>query len=94
MLTGCMSTTQKHRNFVAEPMNGKPVTDLAGIGPVLGMRLEAMGINEASMVLGQFLILKQNKDLFIDWIKAQTRANNKQAADCYNCLYEWCGEFL
>ena len=19
---------------------------------------------------------------------------NKQAADCYNCLYEWCDEFL
>ena len=89
-----MSTTQKHRNFVDEPMNGKPVTDLAGIGPVLGMRLEAMGFDMAYVVLGQFLILKKNEDLFIDWIKAQTGANNKQAADCYNCLYEWCDEFL
>ena len=87
-------TSQKHRNFVAEPMNGKPVTDLAGIGPVLGMRLNAMGFNKASEVLGQFLILKQNKDLFIYWIKALVGANNKQAADCYNCLNEWCDEFL
>ena len=97
-----MSTTQKHRNFVDEPMNGKPVTDLAGIGPVLGMRLEAMGIDEATMVLGQFLLLKKNEELFIDRIKDLTKvsgnnlagANNKHAADCYNSLNEWCGAFL
>ena len=49
---------------------------------------------QAYVVLGQFLILKKNKDLFIDWIKDLAGANNKQAADCYNCLYEWCDEFL
>ena len=53
-----MSTTsQKHRNFVAEPMNDKPVTDLAGIGEVLGKRLQNKGFD------------KVNKNSFNDFYK-------------------------
>lgn len=114
-----MSTTsQKHRNFVAEPMNDKSVTDLAGIGEVLGKRLESKGFDKVShlqapkeelspymlteapfsfqayVVLGQYLILKKNKDLFIDWLKDIAGANTKQASDCYQCLSDWCDEFL
>ncbi len=90
-----MSTTsQKHRNFVAEPMSDKPVTELAGIGEVLGKRLEAKGFDKAYVVFGQFLILKKNRDLFVDWLKDMASANNKQATDCYQCLADWSEEFL
>lgn len=44
-----MSTTsQKHHNFVSEPMGDKPVTDLAGIGEVLGKRLSDQGFDRVS----------------------------------------------
>ncbi len=49
---------------------------------------------QAYVVLGQFLLLKKNRDLFIDWLKDLAGANNKQASDCYQCLNDWCDEFL
>lgn len=40
------SSTQKHRNFVSEPMAGKPVTAVPGIGPTLGRELNREGISK------------------------------------------------
>ncbi|XP_059471446.1 barrier-to-autointegration factor [Neocloeon triangulifer] len=88
------STSQKHRNFVAEPMGEKPVMELAGIGEVLGKRLEGKGFDKAYVVLGQYLVLKKNQELFVDWLKDTCSANTKQSTDCYNCLNDWCDEFL
>lgn len=88
------STSQKHRNFVAEPMGEKPVTDLAGIGPALGGRLSDQGFDKAYTVLGQFLILKKDRELFVDWLNTTCGANSKQAGDCFQCLDEWTRAFL
>lgn len=88
------STSQKHRNFVAEPMGDKPVTDLAGIGEVLGQRLVDKGYDKAYVVLGQFLLLKKNEEDFLLWLKETISANSKQAGDCYQCLRDWCDAFL
>lgn len=44
------STSQKHRNFVSEPMGEKPVTDLAGIGETYGQRLENQGFDKVKYI--------------------------------------------
>jgi len=89
-----MSTSQKHRNFVGEPMGEKGVKDLAGIGDALGDRLCNKGFDKAYVVLGQFLLLKKNDELFKDWLKGTCGANSKQQNDCYTCLKDWCDSFL
>jgi len=88
------STSQKHRNFVSEPMGEKAVNELAGVGDVISKRLEAKGFDRAYIVLGQFLVLKKHKELFIDWMKDICGANVRQASECYQCLSDWCDEFL
>lgn len=89
-----MSISQKHRNFVSEPMGNKSVTELAGIGETLGERLKSKGFDKAYVVLGQFLLLKKNQEQFIKWLKDTCSANDKQAKDCSDCLKEWCGQFV
>jgi len=84
------STSQKHRNFVAEPMGNKPVNELAGVGETLGKRLADKGYDLANVVLGQYLLLKGNEELFSEWMKETCNANAKQQRDCYTCLKEWC----
>ena len=75
-------------------MGGKKVTQLAGIGEVLGKKLEEKGFDKAYVVLGQFLVLKKDEEMFLDWIKEQCGANKKQGGDCYTCLKGWCDSFL
>ncbi|KAM5325808.1 barrier-to-autointegration factor-like [Glossophaga mutica] len=81
-----MTTSQNHRDFVAEPMGEKPVGSLAGIGEVLGKKLEERSFDKAYVVLGQFLVLKKDKELFWEWLKDTCGANAKQSRDCLECL--------
>nr|XP_056709801.1 barrier-to-autointegration factor-like [Euleptes europaea] len=92
--TAKMSTSRKHRDFVGEPMGEKPVSSLAGIGDVLGKKLEAKGFHKASDVFGQFLVLKKDEDLFRAWLKDTCGASAKQSRDCSGCLREWCDAFM
>ncbi|XP_073410791.1 barrier-to-autointegration factor [Dendrobates tinctorius] len=88
------STSQKHKDFVAEPMGEKEVQCLAGIGDVLGGKLVDKGFDKAYVVLGQFLVLRKDEELFKDWLRDTCGANSKQTRDCYTCLKEWCDAFL
>ena len=89
-----MSTTSvKHREFVSEPMSDKDVTALAGVGETFGKKLKAVGFDkvtstcvvcgdilQAYTVLGQFLVLKKDRELFLDWMRAARRRITPAAA--------------
>nr|XP_018669723.1 barrier-to-autointegration factor [Ciona intestinalis] len=84
------STSQKHQDFVGEPMGEKGIETVAGIGKVLGKKLSDKGYDKAYVLLGQFLLLKKSDELFLDWFKDTCGANKKQANDAYQCLKDWC----
>ncbi|XP_074503360.1 barrier-to-autointegration factor-like [Sebastes fasciatus] len=83
------STSQKHREFVKEPMGNKSVTFLPGIGKVLGRRLEQQGFEQANTVLGQHLVRNKDPESFTKWLKDTSGANSRQAGSCDQCLREW-----
>ncbi|XP_074503366.1 barrier-to-autointegration factor-like [Sebastes fasciatus] len=89
-----MTTTQKHREFVKEPMGNKSVTFLPGIGKVLGRRLEQQGFEQANTVLGQHLVRNKDRESFPQWLMSTSGANSRQARLCYDCLGEWCDNNL
>jgi len=88
------TTSQKYRNFQGEPIGEKEVTCVAGIGDVLGGRLVEKGYDKAYVLLGQFLVLKKDKELFSDWLHEACNANAKQSKDCADCLAEYVKENL
>jgi len=88
------TTSQKYRTFQGEPIGEKEVTAVAGIGDVLGERLATKGYDKAYVLLGQFLVLKKDKELFQDWLHEACNANAKQSKDCAECLAEYVKENL
>ena len=88
------SATRKHTDFVSEPMKNKPVGKLPGIGEKAAGKLMAQGFPRANMVLGQFLILGQNKEPFIAWLQSVSHCSDSNAFACWQALREWCGNFI
>ncbi|CAM9783271.1 barrier-to-autointegration factor A-like [Lampetra fluviatilis] len=88
------STSLKHKTFIMEPMGEKLITTLPGINRQRGTQLKKEGFDKAFMVLGQFLLLRKNEELFKEWLTYICEANSRQASQCFKCLMDWCDAFL
>ncbi|CAG5088707.1 Oidioi.mRNA.OKI2018_I69.PAR.g11940.t1.cds [Oikopleura dioica] len=90
-----MSTTsQKHANFVAEPMGEKEVTECAGIGPTYAKRLEEKGYTKAYQLLAQYLLFTKDEEMFQEWLKDEISMKGKHLKDCSTCISEWSRAFM
>ncbi|XP_062381937.1 barrier-to-autointegration factor-like [Sardina pilchardus] len=83
------STSKKHQAFCSEPMKGKPVTAVPGIGRVSGGQLQSQGYHKATDVLGKYLTVNENRNDFQGWLKDDGGANSKQQGDAYKAMREW-----
>ena len=52
------------------------------------------GYDKAYVLLGQYLVVKKNKVLFIGWLKDYAGATHTQATKCHEALRDWCEVFL
>ena len=58
------------------------MTDLAGIGLVLGKQLKRKGFKKAFVVFGKFLLLKKNKESFVNGSeKSPKQTSNRPEID-------------
>ena len=53
-MASAASTSQKHKDFIAEPIGNKEITAIAGIGPVLGERLSKKGFDKVTFLIKLF----------------------------------------
>ncbi|KAJ7997584.1 hypothetical protein DPEC_G00230530, partial [Dallia pectoralis] len=83
------TTSQKHRNFVSEPMGKRSVRDVPGIGAAQGRRLEESSVARADQLLGQYLVNGRDQGQFKNYLKETAGANTKHQRDAYNGIKEW-----
>jgi len=81
------STSQKHRNYVSEPLSGKPATAVPGIGKVTGVRMAKGGIDKAAQVQGVYMA-KGNDTQFKQYVQRYGANAGQQNAANQACK-EW-----
>ena len=94
-----MTTTQKHINFVGNPIHPYQVVEtVPGIGQVYGGNLRANGITTARQLLGHFLTMNGNREVFMVWLRGICIPQGPRAEYhmncCYTALMEWTNQHI
>lgn len=83
-------TSQKHKDFVREPMQNRPIEDVAGIGLIYGLKLREIGFTKASILLGKFLVMDLDCEEFHRWLVMEIGFSHAHADATIYCLKVWC----
>ena len=94
-----MTTSQKYINVVGNPISpDQGVQIFPGIGPVYGGNLEANGITTAQQIVGQYLIMNENREMFMVWLigicNPQGPRGEYHMNCCYTCVMEWTNQHI
>ena len=94
------ATNQKTRDFIREPLKDargvyKNVDTVGGIGDKAADALHRRGFVKAFHLVGQYLVLNMNEELFKQWLKdlldeEGTRIQDRYIDDAYISISEWC----
>ena len=80
----------KHYDFVEAPIDQKPVNQVPGVGRAMSGALARIGITSASQLLGQFMLMNQDKEQFNGWLMSLScRSNCRTRNDIYAGLLGW-----
>lgn len=94
-----MATTQKEKNFACSPLKEhdewKPATALGGIAENAGMAFERAGYPKAYHIVGQYLLLSMDEELFKRWIYGIMQNSNvnlsmQHCDSAHNSVKLWC----
>lgn len=83
-------TSQKRKDFVRESMKDKPVDEIDGVCAPYGEKLKAKGFEKASHLLGQFLCMCRDVEVFTTWLGCEIGCQHPYAFDIADCLEHWC----
>lgn len=87
-------TSPKFKKFVSELMRDKDIEEVCGIDETSALRLRDGGWTKAYVILGQFLLLNKDKELFINWLYSVSDVDILHGRIVYECIKEWCNLHL
>ncbi|KAL7672967.1 hypothetical protein ACOME3_007843 [Neoechinorhynchus agilis] len=86
--------TPKMCEFVREPLGEKPVSCVPGIGFIYGEKLCERGFDKAIYLLGVFLAVGRDVQMFREWLVRIAGIKPMSASDASQSLAEWCSNFM
>lgn len=85
----------KLSSFLSGRLSHKFVQDVPGVSPIIQHELNGQMFIMATQLLGQYLILGENRPDFIAWLSevapSADQWDRERIADAF---YAWCEEFL
>ena len=95
-----MATSQKEQDFIREPLKDakgvyKCVSTIGGISDKPADALGKRGYSKAFHLIGQYLILNMDEELFKEWLRNLLEEEHIKVQDrfidsAFRCVSEWC----